>query len=82
MHFSIKGLRKVRRHRLILMIGMGLAVAAWKGPPLVEGWQVRSELRAAEHDLRRTCRGRPNPTRFAGQALAGPGRRGILAGHL
>ncbi len=73
MHFSIKGLRKVRRHRLILMIGMGLAVAAWKGPPLVEGWQVRSELRAAEHDLR-TGRVGDAQTRLASLARRWPGR--------
>ncbi len=42
----------MRRRGLVLIIGMGLGVAAWTAPRLVEGWQVRSGLRAAEHALR------------------------------
>jgi tetratricopeptide (TPR) repeat protein len=34
-----------------MFIGMGLAVAAWTALQAVADWQVRSGLRAAEHDL-------------------------------
>jgi hypothetical protein len=63
----------MRRRFLALMIGMGLAVAAWMALQAVADWQVRSGLRASERDLRAGQVGDAQ-ARLVGLARRWPGR--------
>ena len=63
----------MRRRVLVLMLAVGLAVAAWSALQAVEDLRVRSGLRAAEQDLR-TGHVEDAQLRLAGLAKRWPGR--------